>query len=74
MKLTEGYSFETVLSEGATMQPDYSTVSTTDFDALWDEMFAASQDFLEALADQTHAEYLAGLTEDFDPDTDPDLQ
>jgi hypothetical protein len=42
------------------------------YDALWDKTFAESQDLLERLADEAHAEYLAGLTEDFDPDEDPD--
>jgi Arc/MetJ-type ribon-helix-helix transcriptional regulator len=41
-------------------------------DRLWDEKFANSQDVLDALADEAHAEYIAGLTEDFDPDNDPD--
>lgn len=41
------------------------------YDALWDKTFAESQDVLERLADEAHAEYLAGLTEDFDPDDDP---
>ena len=43
-------------------------------DALWDEQFAASQDFLDKLEEETLAQYRAGLTEEFDPDTDPDLQ
>ena len=43
-------------------------------DALWDEQFAASQDILDKLADDALAKYHAGLTEEFDPDTDPDLQ
>jgi hypothetical protein len=42
------------------------------YDAIWDKAFAESQDFLDQLADEAHAEYLTGLTEDFDPDTDPD--
>lgn len=37
-------------------------------EALWDEQFAKSQDFLDRLADQAHAEYVAGLTEEFDAD------
>jgi len=41
-------------------------------DALWDAQFAASQDFLDQLADAAHQEYLAGETEAFDPDNDPD--
>lgn len=43
-------------------------------DALWDEQFAASQDVLSKLAEKALAKYHAGLTEEFDPDTDPDLQ
>jgi hypothetical protein len=42
------------------------------YDALWDKTWANSQDVLDRLADEAHAEYLAGLTEDFDPDTDSD--
>ena len=42
------------------------------YDALWDEKFAASQDVLDQLADAGHQEYLAGQTEEFDPDNDPD--
>jgi hypothetical protein len=41
-------------------------------DALWEKKFAESQDVLDRLADEGHAEYLAGQTEDFDPDSDPD--
>jgi len=43
-------------------------------DELWDKQFAASENVLDQLAEETLAEYHAGLTEDFDPDTDPDLQ
>jgi hypothetical protein len=43
-------------------------------DALWDKAFADSQDFLTKLADDIEAQYRAGLTEEFDPDTDSDLQ
>jgi histidine triad (HIT) family protein len=39
-------------------------------DALWDKTFAESQDLLEQLADEAHADYLAGRVEDFDPDED----
>jgi hypothetical protein len=42
------------------------------YDALWDKKFAETQDLLDRLADEAHQEYLAGLTEDFDPDHDPD--
>ena len=41
-------------------------------DVLWDAQFAASQDMLDQLVDEAHQEYLAGKTEDFDPDNDPD--
>ncbi len=41
-------------------------------DAQWDEQFASSPDVLEFLAREGHEEYLQGLTDDFDPDTDPD--
>jgi hypothetical protein len=41
-------------------------------DVLWDEKFAASQDVLDQLADAGHREYMAGQTEEFDPDNDPD--
>ena len=36
-------------------------------EARWDELFARSQDFLDKLSEQGHQEYLAGLTEDLDP-------
>lgn len=42
-------------------------------DALWDKTFAETQDVLDRLADEAHAEYLAGRTEDFDPDADDEL-
>lgn len=42
------------------------------YDARWDKTFAETQDVLDRLADEGHAEFLAGLTEDFDPDNDPD--
>jgi hypothetical protein len=42
-------------------------------DAMWDRKFEATQDVLDKLADEGHAAYLAGETEDFDPDED-DLQ
>jgi hypothetical protein len=43
-------------------------------DELWDRQFAASEDVLDQLSQETLAHYRAGLVEDFDPDTDPDLQ
>jgi hypothetical protein len=43
------------------------------YDAIWDKAFAESEDLLERLADEAHAEYLAGETEDFDPDSDDAL-
>jgi hypothetical protein len=42
------------------------------YDAQWDKTFAETQSVLDRLADEAHAEYMAGLTEDFDPETDPD--
>ncbi|MBZ0288026.1 MAG: hypothetical protein K8I30_10465, partial [Anaerolineae bacterium] len=42
------------------------------YDALWDQKFAETQDVLDRLADEAHSAYLAGLTEDFDPDSDSD--
>ncbi len=36
------------------------------YDALWDKSFAESQDFVDKLADDAHAAYLEGLTEDFE--------
>ncbi|MHB8630243.1 MAG: hypothetical protein ACYDBJ_29200 [Aggregatilineales bacterium] len=41
-------------------------------DALWDEQFANSPDTLDFLAREAREEHYAGLTDDFDPDTDPD--
>lgn len=43
-------------------------------DELWDRQFAASEDVLDQLSKETLAQYHAGLTEDFDPDTDSDLE
>lgn len=43
-------------------------------DELWDRQFAASEDVLDQLSQETLAHYRAGLTQDFDPDTDSDLQ
>jgi len=43
-------------------------------DQLWDAQFAASEDLLHEMAEEAHAEYLAGTLEEFDSDTDPDLQ
>lgn len=34
----------------------------------WDESFAKSQDLLKRMADEAHAQYLAGETESLDPD------
>jgi hypothetical protein len=42
-------------------------------DALWDKAFAESKDFLAKKSAEMKALYRAGLAEDFDPDTDPDL-
>jgi hypothetical protein len=55
------------------VRPSFDDEDLAD-DALWDKQFADSQDVLDKLADSIHADYLAGITEDFDPDTDPDLQ
>jgi hypothetical protein len=41
-------------------------------DAWWDAQFARSEDVLMRLSDQAHTAYLAGETEDFNPDDDPD--
>lgn len=60
-------------SEGQTITLDYIAISSPvqtmeESDALWDKMFAASQDYLDKLADEIESKYLAGLTEEFDPD------
>lgn len=44
------------------------------YDALWDKTFSDSQDLLDRLADEADAEYAAGQTEDFDPDSDFETQ
>lgn len=41
-----------------------------DYEAKWAESFAKSHDVLERLSQEAHEEYLAGLTEEFDPDKD----
>jgi hypothetical protein len=56
------------------VRPSISDEELIADEALWDEQFAGSQDVLDRLADSIHNDYVAGLTEDFEPDTDPDLQ
>ncbi len=51
-----------------------SAIPTIIHDQLWDAQFTTSQDLLHEMAEEAHAEYLAGTLEDFDPDTDADLQ
>lgn len=41
-------------------------------EALWDEQFAKSKDVLKRMALKAIEEDEDGLTEDFDPDNDPD--
>ena len=41
-------------------------------DAQWDEQFANSPDVLDFLVREAREDYLNGLTDEFDPDTDPD--
>jgi hypothetical protein len=41
-------------------------------EAHWDEQFAKSQDVLRQMALKAIEEDEAGITEDFDPDNDPD--
>ncbi len=48
------------------------TVDITADEARWDEQFAKSQDVLKRMALKAIDEDEAGLTEDFDPDTDAD--
>jgi hypothetical protein len=48
------------------------TVDTDADEAQWDEQFAKSQDALRRMALKAIEEDEAGLTEDFDPDNDPD--
>jgi hypothetical protein len=84
-KFTMAYSLDTLETVSLTTMADYPvfSASTLDaevleemdaYDALWDSAFANSQDDLDRMADEIKAKYLAGQTEDFDPDTDPDLQ
>jgi hypothetical protein len=60
--------YRRVVEKGVMKQQDELEL----YDALWDKLFAESQAVLERLADEAHAEYLAGLTEEFDPDERPD--
>ena len=39
-------------------------------EALWDEQFAKSQNVLDKIAEEIRAARRAGLTEEFDPDTE----
>lgn len=51
-----------------------TAILTIIHDQWWDAQFADSADLLHQMAEETHLAYLAGDTEDFDPDTDADLQ
>lgn len=52
---------------------DYITALVNqDDEAMWDEQFIASEETLIRLGKEALAEHEAGLTEEFDPDTDPD--
>ncbi|HLY28928.1 MAG TPA: hypothetical protein VKQ72_21455 [Aggregatilineales bacterium] len=48
------------------------TIDIAADEALWDDQFARSQDWLRQMALKAIQEDDAGLTEDFDPDNDPD--
>lgn len=67
----EAELIETLVREGGYSAPEDALRAllhdaTAVYDALWDKTFDKSQDVLDRLADEAHAEYLAGLTEDFD--------
>ena len=44
-------------------------LAAVEADRAWDDLFAATPDLLEQLAEEAHHEYLAGRTEILDPDT-----
>jgi hypothetical protein len=80
-KIAEGFGVSTLelLNEIASgelivVRPSVHDEELIADEALWDKQFGESQDVLDRLADSIHADYVAGLAEDFDPDTDPDLQ
>lgn len=56
-----------------TIIPIFINQEVDDDEALWDELFAQSQDLIDRLADEALAEHQAGLTEEFDPDNDSDM-
>lgn len=55
------------------VRPPYDDAELAADDVLWDQQFETSQDFLDKMEQETLIQYHAGMTEDFDPDTDPDL-
>ena len=68
----ESNLIETLVREGGFATPEDALRALLHdaaavYDALWDKTFDESQDVLDRLAEAAHAEYLAGLTEDFDP-------
>lgn len=65
-------------SAGMNTAVDFATTNThemspSESDALWDQLFATSQDFLQQLADEARTDYLAGLTEEFDSEIDSNV-
>jgi hypothetical protein len=70
-----GALFERVIAEVAKL-PDAEqeafaawALAELESDRRWDDLFARSQDVLSQLADEAHADYLAGRTEPLDPET-----
>lgn len=59
-----------ILAADLAEEEDSTLSEIQHYDALWDKTFENSQDLLNQLAEEAHDEYLAGLTEDFDPDTE----
>lgn len=53
-----------------TIEEYMTALVAQDDEALWDEQFAASQDFIVERAKAALADHAAGLTEEFDPEKD----
>jgi hypothetical protein len=66
LKLIEALAHEQGLTSHADVLRTLLHDAVAIYDKLWDKTFAETQDLLDQLADEAHAEYLAGQTEDFD--------
>ena len=72
-ELLEAFAADKGIKDLATALPLVLLELRNVHDEWWDSQFAASGDVLDKMAEEAHLAYLAGETEEFDPDTDPDL-